>query len=105
MNQPQFGCRMPLEEWMELNRVKVFTNPELKRYVSPFPPIELMANVSGLQNERDFAAHGTDNLSCAYNRFFKAIVWVFFNFGFWLWLWSPCPHVQGAFWSYCRLRY
>ena len=60
MNQLEFGCRMPLEEWMELNRVKIFSYPELKRYVSPFPPIELMANVSGLKNEQDFAAHGTD---------------------------------------------
>ncbi|WP_411726725.1 class I SAM-dependent methyltransferase [Methyloglobulus sp.] len=60
MNQLKSGCRIPLEEWMGLNRVQIFTNPELKRYVSPFPPIELMANVSGLQNEQDFAAHGTD---------------------------------------------
>lgn len=60
MNQLEFGCRLPLEEWMDLNRVQVFTNPKLKRYVSPFPPTELMANVSGLQNEQDFAAHGTD---------------------------------------------
>jgi SAM-dependent methyltransferase len=51
---------MPLEDWMALNRTKVFNDPELASYVSPFPPVELMANVSGLQNERDFAAHGTD---------------------------------------------
>jgi ubiquinone/menaquinone biosynthesis C-methylase UbiE len=60
MNQFAFGCRMSLKEWMDLNRNQIFTNPDLKRYVSPFPPVELMANVSGLQNEQDFAAHGTD---------------------------------------------
>jgi len=60
MNQLDVGCKMPLEEWMDLNRNQIFTNPELKKVVSPFPPVELMANVSGLQNERDFAAHGTD---------------------------------------------
>lgn len=51
---------MPLEDWIALNRTEVFTDPGLGPHVSPFPPVELMANVSGLQNERDFAAHGTD---------------------------------------------
>ncbi len=60
MIQIESGCQMPLEDWMELNRFKIFSNPELRPYVSPFPPIELMNNVSGLQNEQDFAAHGTD---------------------------------------------
>jgi SAM-dependent methyltransferase len=54
------GCCKPLEEWMQLNRTQIFTHPELKCDVSPFPPVELMTNVSGLQNEQDFAAHGTD---------------------------------------------
>lgn len=54
------GCTMPLDEWIELNRNAVFADSELRQYVSPFPPQELMRNVSGLQNERDFAAHGTD---------------------------------------------
>ena len=54
------GCVMPLEDWIELNRNSVFEDPKLRQYVSPFPPQELMRNVSGLQNERDFAAHGTD---------------------------------------------
>jgi ubiquinone/menaquinone biosynthesis C-methylase UbiE len=60
MSQLSSGCRMPLEEWMDLNRNQTFTNPDLKRFVSPFPPVELMANVSGLQKEQDFAVHGTD---------------------------------------------
>jgi SAM-dependent methyltransferase len=54
------GCTLATSEWLALNRNGVFENPELRRYVSPFPPPELMSNVSGLQNERDFAAHGTD---------------------------------------------
>jgi len=51
---------MPLEDWIRLNRVAIFENPELRKYVSPFPPAELMTVVSGLTNEKDFAAHGTD---------------------------------------------
>jgi len=51
---------MNFDEWMTLNRTKVFEDPSLLRYVSPFPPKKLMCNVSGLQSERDFAAHGTD---------------------------------------------
>lgn len=60
MNQYESGCQMPYDKWISLNRTRVFTETALRRYVSPFPPQELMANVSGLQNERDFAAHGTD---------------------------------------------
>ncbi|MGH8105730.1 MAG: class I SAM-dependent methyltransferase, partial [Arenimonas sp.] len=51
---------MPFDDWILLNRTKAFSETTLRRYVSPFPPPELMANVSGLQNEKDFAAHGTD---------------------------------------------
>lgn len=54
------GCRMPFEQWMALNRTEVFEQPPLRGYVSPFPPAELMSNVSGLSTDRDFAAHGTD---------------------------------------------
>jgi SAM-dependent methyltransferase len=54
------GCRLKVEDWLELNRDKVFHDQSLRQFVSPFPPSNLMANVSGLQNERDFAAHGTD---------------------------------------------
>jgi SAM-dependent methyltransferase len=51
---------MPARQWLALNRDAAFEDAALRRYVSPFPPEELMRNVSGLQNERDFAAHGTD---------------------------------------------
>jgi glycosyltransferase involved in cell wall biosynthesis/SAM-dependent methyltransferase len=56
----ELGCQLPLEEWLWLNRVGAFESPALRRYVSPFPPIELMRNVSGLSSERDFASHGSD---------------------------------------------
>ena len=56
----QLGCQEPLEIWMQLNRSKIFESPELRYLVSPFPSVELMANVSGLTSEVDFAAHGTD---------------------------------------------
>lgn len=51
---------MSVEQWMTLNRTEIFEDPSLLRYVSPFPPKELMCNVSGLHSEMDFAAHGTD---------------------------------------------
>jgi SAM-dependent methyltransferase len=51
---------MSSEDWMRLNRTEIFENPALRQYVSPFPPLELMQNTSGLQSEKDFAAHGTD---------------------------------------------
>jgi len=54
----ELGCRLPLEEWLWLNQVGAFEDPSLRRYVSPFPPPELMHNVSGLRSERDFASHG-----------------------------------------------
>jgi SAM-dependent methyltransferase len=54
------GCRLPAAEWAWLNRVGCFENPELREYVSPFPPVDLIQNVSGLVNERDFASHGAD---------------------------------------------
>jgi hypothetical protein len=54
------GCRMPVEEWIALNRTKVFSDPSLRCFVAPFPPSELMQNVSGLTSEADFASHGAD---------------------------------------------
>ena len=54
------GCRMGIEDWLELNWDKVFQDQSLRQFVSPFPPPELMEIVGGLQNERDFAAHGVD---------------------------------------------
>ena len=54
------GCRLPLGDWLWLNRAGAFERPELMRFVSPLPPIELMRNVSGLESARDFASHGAD---------------------------------------------
>jgi SAM-dependent methyltransferase len=56
----ELGCRMEIGQWLDLNRDKVFQDQSLKQFVSPFPPRELMENVSGLQNEKDFASHGVD---------------------------------------------
>lgn len=54
------GCRMPLAGWIQLNRIDVFADAQLKPYVAPFPPRELMQNVSGLVSQSDFASHGCD---------------------------------------------
>ncbi len=54
------GCRLPADDWMRLNGSAIFDDPRLRPYVAPFPPEELMTNVSGLTNEKDFAAHGVD---------------------------------------------
>jgi 2-polyprenyl-3-methyl-5-hydroxy-6-metoxy-1,4-benzoquinol methylase len=56
----ELGCRMGIDDWMKLNRTGIFEDASLRRYVSPFPPVELMRNTSGLQSERDFASHGVD---------------------------------------------
>ena len=54
----ELGMRMPTADWLELNSRLVFEHPDLRRYVAPFPPSELMQIVSGLTSEVDFAAHG-----------------------------------------------
>ena len=54
------GCRMPVDEWVALNRIGVFRDRALRSFVSPFPPPNLMQNVSGLTTEEDFASHGAD---------------------------------------------
>ncbi len=54
------GCRLAVKDWIWLNRLGVFEDPSLRQYISPFPPPELMENVSGLNSERDFASHGAD---------------------------------------------
>jgi len=58
--QYELGCQMPLDQWIWLNRIGCFENEDLRQYVSPFPPPELMQNVSGLTSEADFASHGAD---------------------------------------------
>ncbi len=52
------GCTMNAPLWADLNRRIAFERPELARHVAPFPPTELMQNVSGLTVDSDFAAHG-----------------------------------------------
>lgn len=52
------GCCMPIDDWIWLNEKGIFEKSDLLRYASPFPPVELMQNVSGLVSERDFASHG-----------------------------------------------
>jgi len=54
------GCRLPVDDWLWLNGRAIFDDPLLRSYVAPFPPVELMTNVSGLTNDRDFASHGVD---------------------------------------------
>jgi len=54
------GCRMPVDDWLWLNGTAIFYDPPLLSYVAPFPPKELMTNVSGLTNDRDFALHGVE---------------------------------------------
>jgi SAM-dependent methyltransferase len=54
------GCRLPVEDWLWLNGSAIFDDPLLRPHVAPFPPQELMTNVSGLTNDRDFAAHGVE---------------------------------------------
>lgn len=60
MTNYSLGCRLPVDEWVWLNRSGIFATPELRKFVAPFPPPDLMHNVSGLETERDFASHGAD---------------------------------------------
>ena len=62
MTMPDYtlGCQLPVQDWVHLNRVGAFSDPELRRYVSPFPPPALMQNTTGLTSESDFASHGAD---------------------------------------------
>jgi SAM-dependent methyltransferase len=56
----ELGCRLPTSDWTWFNRVGIFEDESLRKYAHPFPPVELMQNVSGLTNEQDFAKHGSD---------------------------------------------
>lgn len=58
--QYDLGCQLPLDQWIWLNRIGCFESEHLRQYVSPFPPPELMQNVSGLTAEADFASQGAD---------------------------------------------
>ena len=54
----KLGMRMRTEDWLDLNGRLAFTGDHYLEHVAPFPPQELMHNVSGLDSEQDFAAHG-----------------------------------------------
>lgn len=88
------GCRMPSDEWLTLNRTGIFENAALRRYVSPFPPTELMGITSGVQSETGFAAHGIDiyaALACLNHTDYEVST----HPGFRLWLRTTCSPVQG----------
>jgi SAM-dependent methyltransferase len=54
------GCRLPVDDWVYLNRTAAFNKPDLRKYVGPFPPTELMENTTGSTKESDFASTGAD---------------------------------------------
>ncbi|MDR7135221.1 SAM-dependent methyltransferase [Lysobacter niastensis] len=54
------GCQLSVAEWAQLNRIGALPGSELRKYIGPFPPAELMQNTTGLTSEVDFAAHGAD---------------------------------------------
>lgn len=56
----QLGCRMPVQEWVNFNRVDAFGDPGLMKFVAPFPPLELMQNTTGVTSNEMFASHGAD---------------------------------------------
>lgn len=57
-NKAADGVMMGRDRWVALNTTEPFgINIQMGR-IAPFPPMELMRNVSGLTVEADFAAHG-----------------------------------------------
>lgn len=54
------GCRMPVDDWANVNRIGMFEDSSLEIYVSPFPPVELMYNTTGVSRQSEFASHGAD---------------------------------------------
>ena len=56
------GISGNLEDWLAFNRDGAFASTGGLALAAPFPPTELMQNVSGLTKPRDFAAHGCDIL-------------------------------------------
>ena len=51
MTDYSLGFRFPVSEWVNLNKTAVFNEPDLRKYVGPFPPVELMENTTGLTKE------------------------------------------------------
>jgi SAM-dependent methyltransferase len=56
------GISGNLEDWLAFNRDGAFASTGGLALAAPFPPAELMQNVSALTEPRDFAAHGCDIL-------------------------------------------
>lgn len=56
----ELGCKRPPRDGADLTRSKVFNDPGLSKFVSPFPPLDLGQNTAGLSSKSDFASHGTD---------------------------------------------
>ena len=52
------GCQLPTEDWLHLNRRRIWDRPALARFVAPFPPEKLMRATTGVTREREFAHHG-----------------------------------------------
>lgn len=61
------GISGNLLDWLAFNRDLAFFSPQTLALVAPFPPTELMQNVSGLTDPKDFAAHGCDILKALIN--------------------------------------
>jgi SAM-dependent methyltransferase len=68
------GCHGPLEDWLWLNLRGAFENEELRSFVAPFPPPDLMRITSGLTNEEDFAAHGVHIYSALHANALKPLL-------------------------------
>lgn len=62
ISKKSYGLSQPFEDWLELNRSCTSQNDVLEGKIAPFPPSELMRNVSGLTKPADFASHGVDIL-------------------------------------------
>jgi SAM-dependent methyltransferase len=58
--EPDFslGCRLPTEQWLHLNQKLCFEQPELRRFVAPFPPEELTKVTTGVVSPVEFAIQG-----------------------------------------------
>jgi len=76
MNENEFalGCHGDLDTWLLLNSRLVFEEERLRKFVSLFPPADLMHVTSGLVDERDFAAHGVHIYTAVHESSFTPIL-------------------------------
>lgn len=54
------GINMPFDEWVHLNRTRIFEEPTLRADVAPFPPAALMQDTAAVTTDDAFARQGTD---------------------------------------------